>query len=428
MLRASHGGGIQQAPGSGLRYISVPHAVLLGSAASRSLQPDEAACAAACAANRAAIAFNFCPANATSGCHMDASLFVEPAGSCFCLAQTAIQTPSLLPLLGSGSSIATVAGAPLAPELAALPPTVGGYRQLPGYSLFGVGNTVRGPERAGFCCRTCLLFGAHSTSVAAHDPNISPLPLLPSPQLDCPESFQDGFCALTGELPQLTAACNTKPGCTTANVLLGLGPALRGSSEGGSASGSPVGVLKAVKQSVAPHQLCYTPFSVLCLQDQVQVEQQVPGQQAAGWPPSHEHRAFGTGGIGAAGAPGVEAESAREGASWSILKRPQAELRPAGDGENGAGQAQPGRAGTVLPAASALFCSLCSSVQTAVKRLLPAAPLSALPAFHCSCTAHRLGDCGAQRAADRLRTDGHHHRALHRCLCAALHHLPGLPQ
>lgn len=169
--RASHGGGIRQAPGSGLHYISVPHAVLLGSVASRSSQRDEAACAAACAADRAAIAFNYCPANAASGCQMDTALFVEPAGSCFCLAQTAIQTPSLLPLLGSGSRIATVAGAPLAPELAALPPTVGGYRDLPGYSLFGVGNTVCGPKQAGLRCRRHLVLSAYSTSAAQHLPH-----------------------------------------------------------------------------------------------------------------------------------------------------------------------------------------------------------------------------------------------------------------
>lgn len=158
MLRASHGGGIRQAPGSGLSYIAVLHAVLQGSVVGRSSQPDEAACAAACAASPAAAAFNYCPADTTAGCQMDAALIAQPAGSCHCLAQAAIQTPSLLQLLGSGSAISTVAGAPLVPELSALSPEVGGYRALPAYSLFGVGNTVRRTcwGRTGLCCVQAL--------------------------------------------------------------------------------------------------------------------------------------------------------------------------------------------------------------------------------------------------------------------------------
>lgn len=296
MLRASHGGGVQQAPGSSLRYISVPHAVLLGSVVSRSATADGAACAAACAAHPAAAAFNYCPADAPSGCQMDAALAAEPPGSCHCLAQTAIQTPSLLPLLGSGRAIRTTAGAPLAPELSDLP-EVDGYRALPAYSLFDIGNTVRGGRAGqGLDAPQSWSQGGCPLSFRRRPrPPINARRLAPAPplQLDCPESFQSGFCALASEVPELAAACNATPGCTTINVLLGASLARRAGG-GSSIPSGPVGVLKALSGSVTPHQLCYAPSSALYLQGGVQVELP-PGQQAASAAPSVERSASSAG-------------------------------------------------------------------------------------------------------------------------------------
>lgn len=58
---------------------------------------------------------------------MDSTLSFLPPGSCHTIQPTAILTPSILPLLASGSSLQTVAGAPLAPDLLALPQDVPGY-------------------------------------------------------------------------------------------------------------------------------------------------------------------------------------------------------------------------------------------------------------------------------------------------------------
>lgn len=340
---------MQQAPGSSLRYISVPHAVLLGSVVSRSATADGAACAAACAVHPAAAAFNYCPADAPSGCQMDAALAAEPPGSCHCLAQTAIQTPSLLPLLGSGRAIRTTAGAPLAPELSDLP-EVDGYPALPAYSLFDIGNTVRGGRAGqGLDAPQSWSQGGCPLSFRRRPrPPINARRLAPAPplQLDCPESFQSGFCALAIEVPELAAACNATPGCTTINMLLGASLARRAGG-GSSIPSGPVGVLKALSGSVTPHQLCYAPSSALYLQGGLQVELP-PGQQAASAAPV-ERSASSAGGTSSAGALLADAEAGREDAECSLLTRPQAELRPVGGGEPGT-EPRPNVCAAALPA------------------------------------------------------------------------------
>ena len=86
---------------------------------------------------------------------MDSTLSFLPPGSCHTIQPTAILTPSILPLLASGSSLQTVAGAPLAPDLLALPQDVPGYSAVLGFSLFGVGNNVSerglGAQLPGVC-------------------------------------------------------------------------------------------------------------------------------------------------------------------------------------------------------------------------------------------------------------------------------------
>lgn len=219
-----------------------------------------------------------------------------------------------------------------------------------------------------------------------------PLPL--HPQLDCPESFQEGFCALSSELPELTAACDAKPGCTTVNVLLS---GSSGSGSGDIPGSSPIGVLKAVNDTIAPHQLCYTPFSALYLQGSVQVAH-LPAQQAAGSAPSAEGLALAAGGSSAAAVPAAPAAAAEadgaslsEGATWSILMRPQAELRPVGDGEAAM------RAKHAVPhVQQAAAVSVHGTLKQAFARtfLISRAPppLFAHPTY-------RLGHCGPKHAA-----------------------------
>lgn len=142
VLRASHGGSIVQDPSTGLRYIAVPSAASLGTVLQQEHQPNATACAAACTRHRNCAAFNWCPADASPGCRMDSTLSFLPPGSCHTLQPTAILTPSILPLLAAGGSLQTVADAPLAPDLLALPQDAPGYEALLGFSLFGVGNNV----------------------------------------------------------------------------------------------------------------------------------------------------------------------------------------------------------------------------------------------------------------------------------------------
>ena len=134
-----------------------------------------------------------------------------------------------------------------------------------------------------------------------------------------------GYCALNADAaPPLLAACNSKPGCTTVNLLLGASMGLRLAA---GPVGATTGVLKAINGTVTLQQLCYSPFSALYLrQGQVASEQLPAVAAAAPLPP--------------AAAPGSpQAQPAREEATWSILLRPQAELRPVGDGEQRQGAA-----------------------------------------------------------------------------------------
>ncbi|PRW33326.1 serine threonine- kinase receptor R831 [Chlorella sorokiniana] len=296
VLRASHGGGIVQDPDSGLRYIAVPGAATLGTVLRREPQANASACAAACTRQRNCAAFNWCPTGASPGCRMDSSLSFLPPGSCHTIQPTAILTPSILPLLASGSSLQTIAGAPLAPDLLALPQYVPGYDALLGFSLFGVGNNV-----------------------------------------PCPESFADNYCALASELPALAAACDSKPWCTTVNTLLAASMGVR-MVQG--PVNSLIGVLKAVNKTVQPHHLCYTPFSALYTQhDRVPPLPAPPPYSlpaTTGQPPVPASPQPGT----AASPPGTSPPSSAapppalpddHDMFWSILRRPQGELRRVGD-------------------------------------------------------------------------------------------------
>ncbi|KAI7835611.1 hypothetical protein COHA_010488, partial [Chlorella ohadii] len=284
VLRASHGGSIVRVQSTGLRYIAVPSAAILGTFLQQEYQPNATACAAACTRHRSCAAFNWCPADASPGCRMDSTLSFLPPGSCHTLQPTAILTPSILPLLAAGGSLRTVAGAPLAPDLLALPQDAPGYEALLGFSLFGVGNNV-----------------------------------------PCPESFAEAYCAIASEVPALTSACDSKSRCTTINVLLGASMGVRITA---GPVGSPIGVLKAVNESVSPHQLCYSPFSALYMQrgkvpplPQPQPQPTAQPTGAASVPPSA---------LGASPLPPSVAAAplpTHNDTFWSILRRYQAELR-----------------------------------------------------------------------------------------------------
>ncbi len=154
---------------------------------------------------------------------------------------------------------------------------------------------------------------------------------IPTPQVPCPESFADAYCAIASEVPALTAACDTKPWCTTINVLLGASMGVRITA---GPVGSPIGVLKAVNESVSPHQLCYSPFSALYMQ-QGKVpplpQPQPTGQPAgaASSPPPAPGATLLPPAVAAAPLP------THDNTSWSILLRHQAELRQVDNGEAG---------------------------------------------------------------------------------------------
>lgn len=144
----------------------------------------------------------------------------------------------------------------------------------------------------------------------------------PTPQVPCPESFSDAYCAIASEAPALTEACTAKPWCTTVNALLAASMGVR-MVQG--PVGSLIGVLKQVTETVQPHQLCYTPFSALYMQRGKVALPPLPPQPAAVAPPPPA----------AAPPPGAAASPLPDesGMFWSILRRPQGELRQVGNGE-----------------------------------------------------------------------------------------------
>lgn len=143
VLRASHGGGLQTSA-SGLRFISVPHAVLLGTAIDVSLQGSEEACAGACLQMPSCVMYNYCPPEADT-CQMDSGLVLKPPRTCYQLQrQMAVHGSHAMPLLGNGSGIATTAGAPLERGVANTSLSVAGYVGLLGFTVLGYAN-VRAP-------------------------------------------------------------------------------------------------------------------------------------------------------------------------------------------------------------------------------------------------------------------------------------------
>ncbi|KAL4458215.1 hypothetical protein ABPG75_013080 [Micractinium tetrahymenae] len=296
-LRASHGGSVKAASSSinsttPLYYISVPHAILLGTTIAISSQPTEEACAAACAATRFCALYNYCPPGAAAdpaaiggGCLMDPALTIGPPTACYLLQHTAIQSPSLIPLLANGSGIVTSAGAPLSPDLVAgVPASLPGFTGLLGFTLIAVGN------------------------------------------FPCPGSYQLPGCVLPGSPDQLAATCSAEPVCGSFVYLPRATPWLPALGAGNS---SRLGALKALSSNISLSQLSYTPYAAVYLRDdKVPLVGGLPGPPAG--PPGSARL-----GVQAAAPPpapvaaGADMSAQR---SWSILVLSQAELRAVGSG------------------------------------------------------------------------------------------------
>ncbi|PSC73738.1 low-CO2 inducible isoform B [Micractinium conductrix] len=99
-------------------------------------QETLAGCAAACAALRGCSMVTWCPANSSVSCEMDALRTIEPPGTCYLLQQTALPSSPIMPVFAIGAGVATVAGAPLSPQLAGAPLRVGGYEGQVALNLF----------------------------------------------------------------------------------------------------------------------------------------------------------------------------------------------------------------------------------------------------------------------------------------------------
>lgn len=164
-------------------------------------------------------------------------------------------------------------------------------------------------------------------------------PPLPTPcalcsipvQVLCPESFSDACCAMANDLLALTGACTSKPWCSTVNVLLAASMGVR-MVQG--PVGSLIGVLKAVNETVQPHHLCYTPFSALYTQQgkvpplPLPPLAALPDFTAAAAPPQQQPSA-------ASRQPGAPPQQLPDDHDmlWSILRRPQGELRQVDNGK-----------------------------------------------------------------------------------------------
>ncbi|KAL4458216.1 hypothetical protein ABPG75_013081 [Micractinium tetrahymenae] len=212
---------------------------------------------------------------------MDPALTIAPPGSCYLLQHTAIPSPSLIPLLGNGSGVPTTAGAPLSPDLvSSAPPNLPGYTGLLGFTLLGVAN------------------------------------------FPCPGTFQPTSCALAGSFEQLAATCDSLPVCGGAVFLPTATPWLRGMAGIGNAT--RIGALKAAGASISPSQLSYTPFAAVYLKDgKMGLKGSFPGPPSG--PPGSAHLGLQPAAAEPLASAGGEPQA---NASWSVLLRPQAELRP----------------------------------------------------------------------------------------------------
>ncbi|KAL4425869.1 hypothetical protein ABPG75_009885 [Micractinium tetrahymenae] len=222
--------------------------MLLGTTVATSHQPSEEACAAACAAAPTSAMYNYCPPSAVGGrCEMDTALSIEKPGACYLLSISAEPSVSIMPLLGNGSDIGTVAGAPLDAPLLAVP-------QPPGYSSAG---------HLGF-----TLFG--------------------SGNYHCDGSFQDFDCALAGSAADLAAACNASASCSAFYFLSSAAPLLA-SGQGSSTAG----ILKSLSSPLEPHHMTYSPFGATFLRpERVALAPPAPPDPPTTMPGSSRHASW----------------------------------------------------------------------------------------------------------------------------------------
>lgn len=151
--------------------------------------------------------------------------------------------------------------------------------------------------------------------------------MAPALQFPCPGTFQPTSCALEGSFEQLAAACNGLAECGGIVFLPTAAPWLPGAASVGNAT--RIGALKAAGTNIGPSQLSYTPFAAVYLRDgKMGLAGSLPGPPSG--PPGSAYL-----GLQAASAePQQPAGSEPQlGASWSVLRRGQAELRPLAAGK-----------------------------------------------------------------------------------------------